>query len=266
MKRFCIALALCSGIAHAETQINVKNFNFSYQNPQGEGKATSFSRSLTTASESVSVAVEKFNNDFHIQVTGGEEHEFIFKNAPSFLTDAETMNLSELNLDLNEQLNLRVSSARFDSRSDSLKLDGLALSCQKLGIAENVMDQLISGCIQKMTFKSSKFSSQDTDALISSVLSESLATNLAGIGVNSVDLSTNNGKFDLSGEVKAQISGKVKSHGNLSYDAASGKLTIKISEVKFGFLNITNKVFDELKKQESDKLTVKAPYVYLTVK
>jgi hypothetical protein len=215
MKRFCIALAFCSGMAHAQTQVHVKSFNFSYQNPLGEGKASSFSRSKTTTSEGVNVAVEKFDNEFHIQVTGGEEHEFIFKNAPSFMTDAETMNLSALNLDLNEQLNLSVSSASFNSRSDSLKLDGLALSCQKLGASENVMDQLISGCIQKMSFKSSKFSSQDTDALISSVLNETLTSNLAGIGVNAVDFSTNNGKFDLAGEVKAQISGKVKSYGNL---------------------------------------------------
>ena len=262
MKSFCIALALCSGFVHAQTQVHVKNFNFSYQNPHGQGEATSFSRSKSTTSDSVNVSVDKIDQEFHIQVTGGEEHEFIFKDAPSFMTDAETINLSGFNLDLNDQLNLKVSSARFNSHSDSLQLDGLTLACQKLGVEENLMDQLISGCVQKMSFKSSKFSSQNSDALIASALDEMMA----GIGVNSVDFAINNGKFDLSAEVKAQISGKVKSSGNMSYDSVTGKLSVKISEVKFGFLNITSKVFDELKKQESDRLTVKAPYVYLLVK
>ena len=262
MKSFCIALALCSGIVHAQTQVHVKNFNFSYQNPHGQGEATSFSRSKNTSKESVNVSVDKVDQEFHIQVTGGEEHEFIFKDAPSFMTDADTINLSGFNLDLDRQLNLKLSSASFDSQSDSLQLNNLTLVCEKLGAEENLMDQLIAGCIQKMAFKSSKFSSQDTDALISSALDEVMA----GIGVNSVDFTSNNGRFDLSGEVKAQISGKVKSFGTLSYDSASGKLTVKISEVKFGFLNLTSKVFDELKKQESDKLTVKAPYVYLLIK
>ena len=89
---------------------------------------------------------------------------------------------------------------------------------------------------------------------------------LGGVGVSALDLKTNAGKYDLSAEVKAQVSGKVKSNGNMSYDASAGKLTLKISEVKFGFLNITGKVFDELKKQQSETLKVNEPYVYYSLK
>ena len=129
------------------------------------------------------------------------------------------------------------------------------------------MDQLISGCVQKMTLKSSKFQQQDVQKVFQGILMETFSKAIdADLGVNSLDLKTNAGKYDLSAEVKAQISGKVKSNGQMSYDAASGKLSVKISEVKFGFLNITGKVFDELKKNESASMQVKEPYVHLTVK
>lgn len=266
MKSLCVALALWSGFVQAQTQVQVKNFSFSYQNPHGQGEATSFSRNKFSANEKVNVTVDRIDQDFHLQVTGGENESFVLKNAPSFMTDADTISINGFNLDFNEQLNLSLSSGKFDSKSDSLQLDGLTLSCQKLGPEENIMDQLITGCIQKMSLKSSKFSSAGAEDLLASALDEAFVSVLGGVGVNSIALSTNAGKYELAAEVKAQISGKVKSSGNLSYDASSGKLTVKISEVKFGILNITSKVFDELKKQESAKLSVKAPYVYLLLK
>lgn len=272
MKSLFFSLLFLSGVVNAETpSVSIQNFNFTYQNPHGEGSATSFSRSPLTKQNGVSVSVDKIDKDFKLTVSGAENQEFELKNAPSFMTEAETMNISGFNLNLSERLNLNLASGRFNSVKDELKLDGLNLDCSRDVAHPEVMDQLISGCIQKMTLKTSKFSQAGEEGLvnvmeiaIANALSEK--SMLGNVGVSSLDLKTNAGKYDLSAEVKAQISGKVKSHGNMAYDAASGKLTVKISEVKFGFLNITGKVFDELKKQQSETLTVKEPYVYYSVK
>jgi hypothetical protein len=269
MKGFIIgAVLLNSYVVCAEPlNVNVRNFNFTYANPHGEGTATSFSRSQLF-NEELKVTVDKIDKDFKLNVSGAETQEFEFKNAPSFMTDAQTMNVSNFNLTLQEKLNLSLASGRFNSPENSLKLDGLNLDCGRDVNQAEVMDQLISGCIQKMTLKSSKFQSQEAEETLAAVISETISKAIDGsdVTVNSVDLRTNAGKYDLSAEVKAQVSGKVKSNGNMSYDPASGKLTLKISEVKFSILNITGKVFEELKKKESDKLKVKEPYVYYTVK
>lgn len=273
MKSLVFGLLVISGIVHAEsTTVSVKNFNFTYQNPHGEGSATSFSRSNLFAEEGVAVRVDKIDKDFKLSVSGSENQEFELKDAPSFMTEAETMTVSGFNLDLADRLNLNLASGRFNSTKDELKLDGLNLDCARDNAHTEVMDQLISGCIQKMTLKTSKFSQSGHEGLVNALetaLTTALTENSMGkadVGVNSLDLKTNAGKYDLSAEVKAQVSGKVKSNGNMSYDALTGKLTLKISEVKFGFLNITGKVFDELKKQQSETLQVKEPYVYYKVK
>ncbi len=273
MKSLIVGMLLISAAATAQTAptVSIKNFNFTYQNPHGEGSATSFSRSSFKVDQGVTVAVDKIDKEFKLIVSGSENQEFEFKNAPSFMTEAETMVVSGFNLEVADRLTLNLLSGRFTSVKDELKLDNLNLDCARDVNQKEVMDQFINGCIKKMTLKTATFSQSGEEGLVSALktaVENSLDDQslLGNIGVSSLDLKTNAGKYDLSVEVKAQISGKVKSNGNMSYDPASGKLTLKISEVKFGFLNITGKVFDELKKLQSETLKVSEPYVYYSVK
>lgn len=268
MKKLLVSIMLMSSFAHAEVlQVSVKNFNFSYKDPHGEGTASSFTRNKSL-SEAVSVQVDRLDKDFRFVATGSENVEFDFKDAPSFMTEAETMSISGFNMNLSSLLTLSMTSGRFISRSGSLKLDGLSVDCARDIAKEELMDQVLTGCIQKLSFKTSKFQSQSEDGLLG-ILNASLAEVVAdksALTINSLNITSSSGKYDLSADVKAQISGKVKSSGNVSYEARTGLLTLKISEVKFGILNLTGKVFDELKKKESDKLKVKQPYVYYSLK
>jgi hypothetical protein len=269
MKSLALGLVLVSGVSFAAEPLNVtvKNFNFSYKDPHGDGSATSFTRNQLV-DEEVHVAVDRIDKDLKFSVTGSESHEFELKDAPSFMTEAETMSVNGFNLSLLDRVVLTLASGRFNSKDDSMKLDGLSLDCARDLTKTEIMDQLLAGCIQKMTLKSSKFSSQAEEGFVS-LLSTSISSALSDkgdLGINSLNLKTNAGKYDLSADVKSSISGTVKSNGNMSYDEKAGKLTLKISEVKFGILNITGKVFDELKKKESEKMKVKEPYVYYTLK
>lgn len=262
MKNLLIGFILCSGIAHAANTIEIKDFNFAYTNPHGSGTAANFSRSKTL-SGTVDVAVDKVGQDFKLSVSGAENHEFDFKNAPSFMIEADTMNVSGLNFGFGERLSLSMGSGSFNSPNDMIKLDGLSLNCDKDVSQAEAMDQVISGCMKSMALKSSRFSSQDA----TEVLSESLLSDLkASVGVNSLDFKSTGGKFTLGADIRASVSGRVKSGGNVSYDATTGIVTLEVYYVKFGILGVMGKVFDELKKKESDKLTVKQPFIYYKVK
>jgi hypothetical protein len=270
MRNVMLGLALLTTFnqAHAFT-MNVTDFNFNYQNPHGEGKATSFSRSSKINQGEAQVTVDRLDRDFRFSVTGAETQEFELKNAPSLMTDAETMSVGGFNLNISEQIDLSLDSARFTSKDDVLKLDGVALNCLRQAESKEIMDQLILGCIQKINFKVSKYSSQQVLNSFQTILEEAVGENpfeKNNLSVSSVALKANAGKYELSADVKAQVSGKVTSKGNFSYDPTNGIIAIKISEVKVAFLNITSKVFDELKKNESEKLRVKQPFVYISIK
>jgi hypothetical protein len=262
MKKFFFSLAFFSFMAQAEVHsLYVSNLNFDYVNPQGRGSADTFGSSLNEGAR-LDLLVDRVDRDFRLTIQGNREEMFEFKNAPDFMVDAETMSVNQFNLNWADRLNLSLSSGRFDSREDGLKLDGLSLDCIRAEEESNVLDQLVQGCVQNLSFKLSKFTSSGNY-----IFFEELSDSRGGdLQVNSLDFKIRSRKFDLTADVRAQVSGKVKASGQISYDSQRGQLTIKISEVKFGFLNITSKVFDELKKNQNDRMTVKEPYIYYLLK
>jgi hypothetical protein len=262
MKSLVFGFLLVTGFAHADVlKVKVSDFNFGYQNPYGEGSAATFSRSSFIDSQ-VQAHVTKMNKDFKFLVSGSENHEFDFKNAPDFLTKAETMEISSLNLSLDQNFDLSLKAGHFQSKSSSLKLDQFSLSCLRDLNQEKILDQLVVGCTQKLSLKSSKFSSQKINELVARFI----GTSITGLGVQNAEIQISSGKFDLSAEVKAEISGRVRGRGTVTYDSLTGKITARIDEVKFGILNVTGRVLDEIKKKENEKLKVKGSNVYYSLK
>lgn len=253
MKRIFIALLVSASAQASALQINVTDFNFEYRDPRGDGVASRFHMDKHKEFQSVSVLVEKIEENFAITVSGAQVGQYEFKGAPSFMTEAKSMQITDLDLSLNAEANFSVASASFVS-DDELSLRNFTLNCARTKAAE-VIDQLLEGCVQKMRARSSKFSS---NSLVSFV-----ENTLGGVGVSDLDLSVSGGQLDLTAQIKAQISGKAKAKGNISYAASEKKITVKLSEVKFGILNVTSQVFDELKKNESPKMKVQKPYIYL---
>jgi hypothetical protein len=265
MKCLLFALLFSTLSARADVlNLTVSNFNFSYSDPKGRGTASAFTRS-NYLGEAVSVDLEKQGEDFFLRVEGAENGEFSLKNAPGFMTEAQEMVVTDLNLSLAEQLSVSVASGHFISKDDELKLSGFSLNCSRDVTTSEPVDQLLIGCIQSLNLKSNKFSSSSVEQGLFSVIPNGDGvpfSDKGNLGISSLELKTTNGKYDLVADVKAQVSGRVKSYGSMTYDQSSGVLSIRIAEVKFGFLNVTSKVFDELKKSESDKLKVKPPFVY----
>jgi hypothetical protein len=268
MKKIILMMGLISFNALASApNFDIQGFNFTYNDPTGTGTATSFSYDGAKADQDgLIVDVEKNVQDFNIQVKGAETRNFQFKNAPKFVVEAQTMELRNFNANSSARISLNLDYASFDSAKDSLELKNFFLSCDKSTSSGEA--EFIQGCIQKMNMKSSSFSSSSESKDVMSAFKKSLlsATQSKSLSIKSIDLKTVNGKFDLAADIKAQISGSAKAYGNLSYDEATKILTIKISDVKFGILNVTTKVFDELKKQESATLKVNKPYVYYQLK
>ena len=258
-----------STVAQAQvSQVNIKNFNFNYTAPSGDGTAEAFSYEQKLF-ETQKVHVDKNGEDFDIKLEGVENREFTFKNAPALIKDADKIKLSAFNLSFQDKVALTIGSGVFESPDKTLDMNNLNLGCDRIGSFAEVMDQVISGCIQKMSLKTGSFSSAGAESIEQAVMKaidERHDADKAAVGVKNVDLKITGGKLELSAEIKAQISGKAKALGTVKYEAAAKKLTVKISEVKFGILDVTSKVFDELKKQESANFQVKQPYLYITIK
>jgi hypothetical protein len=268
MKTLLLSFFMTSMAWGQVSQVNIKNFNFSYQSPQGNGTAEAFSyqQKLNDAQK---VHVEKNGDDFKILFEGVENQELTLKDAPDLLKNANDINLSAFNLSFANTVSMTLATAVFNSPDKNVDLKNMNLACDRISTFPEVMDQVISGCIQKMTLKTAGLSTDGEsgfDQALMMAIDERHDEIRGGVGIKNLNLKVTGGKFELSADVKAQISGTAKATGTVKYEAPLKKLTVKIAEIKFGILDVTSKVFDELKKQESASLKVSKPYVYIILK
>ncbi len=269
MKRTVLAgLLLSSQFVFAQdVRVNIEDFSFNYNDPSGAGEATVFQHNQKTL-EGVRVEVEKIGEAMNFKVSGSEEHEFKLEKAPDVVMKAKTMTVDDLDLKYEDTLSLSVLEGEFIGE-DELKLKNFALNCNKDLTQTAADNQLIFGCLQKMAVKSASFSQTAVEEGMVNAFTKAMSAVAGSRGdltIKSLDFKITNGKYDLGADIKAQISGRAKSNGNMSYDAATGIMTIKISEVKFGILSVTGRVFDELKKNENDRMKVKQPHVFYKLK
>jgi hypothetical protein len=216
----------------------------------------------------VQVEVEKIGEAMNFKVSGSEEHEFNLEKAPDVVMKARSMTVDDLDLSYEDKLSFSLLEGEFIGE-DELHLKNFTLNCNKDLTQTAAENQLILGCLQKMTLKSQSFSQSAVEEGIVSAFTKALSSvsgSRGDLSIKSLDFNINNGKYELGADVKAQMSGRAKSKGQMSYDPKSGIMTIKVSEVKFGVLSVKGLVFDELKKNENDHMKVKEPNIYYKIK
>lgn len=267
--KILLALLMLSTFAQAQvSKGEIKNFNFKYQTPMGEGTAEAFSYQAKN-DPAQNVHVEKVGEEFKIHLEGVENQDLSFKNPPALIKDAETINLAGFNLTFQDRAVLTMANGSFQSQDKDIDLKNFNLACDRIASFPEVMDQVLSGCVQKMNLKVGGFSSMGAEGLEHAILAavdDKHDEYKSAVSIKNVDWKITGGKLQFAVDVKAQISGTVTGSGSVKYEAPLKKVTVKVSEIKFGFLDLTSQVFDQLKKQESASMKVSRPYIYLTIK
>ena len=276
MKLFFILFILSFHALAQVSQVEVKNFNFNFTDPSGEGEAEVFNYQFKNAQTgSQKIQVTKKEDGFHFSLTGVETREFVVNNLPDVVQKASDMNLAALNLNFKESAQLNFANASFRSPDDDLNLRNFSLDCNRKNSSSNFLHNLIVGCIERMALKAGSFNSNKNTNSVTNfqdhlqgfvkAMDERNET-LGGVSLKNVELKVTAGKFNLAGEIKAQISGKAIGKGSIQFDPNTSVITAKVSEIKFGILDVTSQVFDELKQQQNATFKVKQPYIYITVK
>jgi hypothetical protein len=258
------------------SQVEIMNFNFNYTDPNGEGEAEVFNYQLKDREAgSQKVQVTKREDGFYFSLSGIETREFIVKDLPAVAQNASDINLAGFNLAYKENATLNFTQASFRSPEDDLNLKNFSLDCSRNNSTTHLMHSLIIGCVERMNLKVGSFNSnkksftldeaQERLESIIRAVDERNETR-GGVSLKNLELKVVAGKFNLAGDIKAQISGRAVGKGTIQFNPADSVLTAKVSEIKFGIWDVTSQVFDELKKQQTATFKVKQPYIYITIK
>lgn len=256
MKRiFALSFFLTSTLAWSVSSMKVQNFNFNYVDGTGVGTAAAFE--IVTNQNQVFVNRVGADLEFSSPLLA---EPILWKNAPSLILDSKT-DVKEFNLNLNKELTATLASGTFDSES-KMSIQNVSAQCSRAkGV--DVFEEVLAGCLQKGVVKFSSFESRALDTFVS-LLSGEVETE--STQVRSLTLNLDKKNFNLTANARFGVNGTLRGRGSAEVDYQNKKAVIKVTEVKFGFLNITGKFFTEIEKLEVKGVEVRRPYIYLTLK
>jgi hypothetical protein len=139
------------------------------------------------------------------------------------------------------KVGLAASAANLVNAGETTRLSRLSLDCRGSAVAVEPVD----ACLQYTRF------------LLGSVSSSKKRR----VDVGDIKLNINAGKATF--EARIGGIGKVNGEGSATHDAANKIISIRVSKVKYGLIDITGQFFSELEKNESETLVVQRPFVHV---
>jgi hypothetical protein len=220
MRYLFITLLSLSSFAQIPSA-TINNLKASYITPSGTAKADNFLYNGKDYGKELSLELQAGE-----LVLNTDSDEFRLNKLPSFITEAKSLNIEEISLNSNgETIELISKRIDFTDQEDNEKyLTGLNVKCETT--QSNFVSEVLDLCLnQKLTF---------------------YLPFVKGLNINNINIWGNNNKLNFSFKNGVWIKG----YGALFYDELNSKIKIRIDKAKAGFLNVTTRVFNELKAQE----------------
>jgi hypothetical protein len=242
---FFLALMVTYNFTGTSYLLDLKSGNLKYEYTKGEGRISSFKYN-DTESKNLIMEIEKNGFDIFIKVMGGFNREFIFKDLPTAILDIEKLSVEHFYLLLDKKVQLSFKKMNYLKNNDFKSLSDLTLNCQGETSVFISKADLMKSCTKKMTINLKEYQSFEKNPLVKDFI-----------------FSIIEGKFQAESIIDLGISGKVKSSGLISYNESLDRIIIKVNDIKLGFFDVLDEVFDEVKKYESPQLKIQKPYIYI---
>ncbi|OUR98741.1 hypothetical protein A9Q84_04830 [Halobacteriovorax marinus] len=267
MKRIITLMTLiCMAPTMADFKtVKVSGFTGSYDKPDGSATATEL---VIPSAKNTQIEIKLTGIENGYLLTYGDQ-EFTFENPPAFINDLQDGTWSNVNYStIGKNLSSSINSLYTNLDDSSMSLNNFSLQCSESRFFENYGIQIIDGCLKNGKIQL-KYLKSTTSRKILNILDE--VPEFLGVYANDTivkdaKLTINNHKFSFVGKIQMGMSAKVKISGHSEYQKENNRIAIRIDKAKASFINIKNKIFEELKKSESDTMKVKKPYIYLLLK
>lgn len=273
------ALLLTSALtANADFKnIRVTNFQGTYSSPQGSGSADEFlipSEQEHNSPLYSEIEIFKGNENFQISI---DSQDFLWEDVPSVLLEMQSLNWSDIDFNTaSKRVSLEVQSLRGVTDQKTVSLSRANANCSHSGEGhQSFVENLLESCLNGTgRLRVASFNNEDKSSLLNkSELTEFIQA-LHGLDdkapstqqeLEDIELDIRNNSFEARLKTKIIFNTTVKAEGKSYFDSDEKVIRLRIDKAKAGFLNVTDKVFEELEKKQGEKLRVERPWVFVSV-
>lgn len=261
MKKIILGMVFLGAIStYADfTTVKIKNFTGSYKQP--DGRATASELIIPSSNKGkIEITVQGDDNGYHL--TYGE-NEFYFENPPAIINDIYTGAWKNVNyVTQGSKLNASIESFSSAVQYSDTNLRSFSATCSEKRIFENYGHQVIDACLTNANLTMAYFKTTSTRKILN-IFADLPGIKASTTVVQNASIKILNNKFKMQAKVDLGMSAKVKIEGISEFQDQHNRVAIRIDKAKASFLNIKNKIFEELKKSQSDTFKVEKPYIYI---
>jgi hypothetical protein len=251
---FCIMTSLCfTTLVFANNftltsnfpNSKIENFSGSYLSPSGLATASRFEYD-TYVEETPSYRIEKQGDSLFLI---SDLSEFQIDNLPEIIDELSSLEWSSISVESTaKEITLSIPSFSGESINKSIDISNLNLKCTARDEVGELSHLILDACLNtKGSFSFSSVSIMDKKEDKRTIL-------------DSLNLTVIKNKLNFS--IKQGVT--IKGDGDIFYEDDS--VRIKIKKAKAGIINVTGRLFNELKKLESDSIKVERPWVEISLK
>lgn len=274
----CLLLFSASLLARDFTNLIVQDLNLNYELPTGSATLSRVYFPNGNVDWNNPPNVEVIKDKGTLLLVNGRE-KFEFPKVPKFIENLNKAIIEEFNI-YSEANKFELDFAKLDfiSPEDRTLLKKAWGQCFESNFQDgyNLFDQLLEGCLTNGEVQAAHFNSESykkssswKELLLPKHLSESGQNNqqnsnrarMDNIYVKIVDHAVN-----ISARYVGDFSGNVRMRGMSWYLYEEARIKLRLDSASFGWFNIKEQIFAQLEKDDSGKIIVERPHVYILLK
>lgn len=248
-------------------QIEIRNLNFNYVYPLGEGDLEKLSLGMSLMGATLSpVKIERTNGSF---LVSSSLVDFEWIDPFPFVHNIQEVKVNKMSALLGKGGHGAVADfvSVMPENLGEFSMEGLKVHCQGTSTHPDLEDRIALDCFEKMKLEVGKLGLPFDffSPLLADI--EYQADSTEEIPFGDFSFSNEEGKFQAALKVKLLISAYVRAFGFVKFDAQASTVAIRVDQIKYGILPITDIVMKELQRSiNNPKITIDPPWIYIKAK
>jgi hypothetical protein len=263
MRLLLVLCLLISFSSHAKLQnLTVVDGNFSYDKPYGTGDVQKIQFGISKNNLAGPYAIEIFREE-NALLLKSEFVDFSWLNPMTFFHDMDKLTIAKGNIQIGYNKHSLTSPRLMLKPKDKgeFTLQGLTAECAGASVALNIEARLVDDCLEHSRIQITRVDIPDKSMMMEILSAFPEVPAEEDQPAWDFDLKMDKGDFYMDFRIKYVIYAGVYAWGHVQFEDDRKVAAIRLDKVKYGYLGVTNLVFNKLREMNLPNVTINEPWI-----